>query len=172
MLLKAVLAAARAEDAGGFDPGCRRLEFHWANQDRRYDWYGAEAVGDMRRYGMPPRSFLRVSASDPVQAQITIIADTNSYEGGPPPRIRLVGGGAETERITRAFEAAKGTLEDEELIMNEYSYAVARAMDKPAPEIRVRRSTARRVLTVIEAHPTAVGLFGAILGATVALLAK
>lgn len=172
------LAAERAADAGDFDPLGSEFVMEWPNQERRYSWYDAAAVDDTRRYGFPARAVLTVYDDDRVRGELTIIADSG-IQAEEPPRVRVLARGIADEKVKPAFEAARATLADESLARIASSdRRLIRADDaaqrsKPSLVRRAIRRRAKRMISVIEAHPAsvtaAVSVFGVVVAAVVAI---
>jgi hypothetical protein len=168
-------AAERAATAGGFKPLRSEFVMEWPEQERRYDWYDAEAVDAARRYGIPARAMMIVSGDDPLRGEVRILAIRHSDED---PIIRLSARGAAELSVRSAFGAAQETLSDPTLAM---------VSERDILEIKVCeglitthdrgglpgiQQQAKLLLEVVEAHPTLVALIGVIVTVAIAILSR
>ena len=125
------VAGEAAGEAGDFEPMRASFEMWWATHDRRYPWYDAEAVMDTRKYGMPAKALLDVSAEDWQDARVSVVAPYEDEHQDDHPTVSVYASGSEREQVERAFAAARAVLEDERSARD---YRVATSAGEEAAE--------------------------------------
>jgi hypothetical protein len=141
----------------------------WVGQDRRYPWYDEEALMDTRRYGIPWRTILTITADDWQDARVRIVALTEAEHWDGQPAVSVSASGSEREAVDRAFNAARAVLEDERTA-RDYEWRPRPLRKAPQPR------WPKRIVATIEAHPvmtTAITtLVAAVTGAILSVIAS